>query len=176
MGRGVSSDDFFEDPPADRRRWQCYEQVEKGHGQLERRHIWTSPDMNDWFAKEWCDVAQVFRLTRSVRKLKTGEEHHEVVYGLSSLSQQRTPAQHTNTFVRRHWAIENELHWRRDVTLGEDRCQSRTGKVPQMLATLNNVVLALMEMFAVSNVPAQMREFAVCPEQALQLLLLGLKN
>ncbi len=81
-----------------------------------------------------------------------------------------------NTLLRRHWAVENELHWRRDVTLGEDGCQSRTGKVPQMLATLNNVVLALMEMLAVSNVAAKMHEFAAFPEQALQLLLSGLEN
>jgi hypothetical protein len=72
--------------------------------------------------------------------------------------------------------VENELHWCRDVTLGEDGCQSRTGKVPHMLATLNNVVLALMEMLAVSNVPAQMREFAAFPEHALQLLLSGSEN
>jgi hypothetical protein len=69
--------------------------------------------------------------------------------------------------------VENEVHWRRDVTLGEDGCQSRTGKVPQMLATLNNVVLALMQMLAVSNVAGQMREFAAFPERALRLLLLG---
>ena len=132
--------------------------------------------MNDWFAKEWCDVAQVYRLERHVRTLKTGELHRELVYGLSSLSQQRTPARQLGKFVRRHWAIENELHWRRDVTLGEDSCQSRTGKVPQMPATLNNVVLALMEVLAVSNVAAQMREFAAFPEQALQLLLDGGEN
>jgi predicted transposase YbfD/YdcC len=92
-GVRVDLEDFFEDPQADRRTWQSYEQVEKGHGRLERRHIRTTPDMNDWFAQEWCDVAQVFRLERYVRKLKTGEEHHEVIYGLSSLSQQRTPAE-----------------------------------------------------------------------------------
>ncbi len=168
--------DFFEDRQADRRTWQSDEQIEKGHGRLERRLIWTSPDMNDWFAKDWCDVAQVFRLEREVRKLKTGEVHHEVVYGLSSLSQQRTPAAQMNTLVRRHWAVENALHWRRDVTLGEDACQSRTRTVPQMLATLNNVVLALMEMLAVSNVAAQMRVFAAFPEQALRLVLLGADN
>jgi hypothetical protein len=81
-----------------------------------------------------------------------------------------------NTFVRRHWAVENELHWHRDVTLGEDGCQSRTGKMPPMLATLNNAVLALMEMLAVSNVPAKTREFAAFPERTLQLLLFGLGN
>jgi len=38
---------FFEDKQADRRTWQSFEQVEKGHGRLERRHILTSPDLND---------------------------------------------------------------------------------------------------------------------------------
>ena len=169
-------EDFFEDRPADRRTWRRDEQLEKGHGRLEQRRIWTSPDLNGWFAADWCDVAQVFRLERQRCILKTGEVQHEVVYGLSSLSHLRTPARAMNTFVRRHWAVENELHWRRDVTLGEDSCQSRTGKVPQMLATLNNVVLALMEHLAVPNVAAQMREFAACPERALQLLLSGQEN
>src|SRR2546429_7494660 len=38
---------FFEDKQADRRTWQSDEQIEKGHGRLERRHILTSPDLND---------------------------------------------------------------------------------------------------------------------------------
>src|SRR6266567_288841 len=37
---------FFEDSEADRRTWQSFEQIEKGHGRLERRHITTSPDRN----------------------------------------------------------------------------------------------------------------------------------
>jgi hypothetical protein len=38
---------FFEDEQADRRTWQSYVQIEKGHGRLERRQITTSPDLND---------------------------------------------------------------------------------------------------------------------------------
>ncbi len=38
---------FFEDAQADRRTWQSFETIEKGHGRLERRHITTSPDLND---------------------------------------------------------------------------------------------------------------------------------
>lgn len=37
---------FFEDAQADRRTWQSFETIEKGHGRLERRHITTSPDRN----------------------------------------------------------------------------------------------------------------------------------
>ncbi len=39
-------EDFFEDPQPDRPTWQSDIQVEKGHGRLERRQIWTSPDLN----------------------------------------------------------------------------------------------------------------------------------
>ncbi len=38
---------FFEDTGADQSTWQSYTRVEKGHGRLERRHIITSPDLND---------------------------------------------------------------------------------------------------------------------------------
>jgi len=41
---------FFEDPEADRRTWQFNEQIEKGHGRLERRQITTSPDRERLFA------------------------------------------------------------------------------------------------------------------------------
>jgi hypothetical protein len=41
---------FFEDEQADRRTWQSFEQIEKGHGRLERRQIITSPDRNRLFA------------------------------------------------------------------------------------------------------------------------------
>ena len=41
---------FFEDPEADRCTWQVNEQIEKGHGRLERRHITTSPDRERLFA------------------------------------------------------------------------------------------------------------------------------
>jgi hypothetical protein len=37
---------FFEDQEADRSTWHTYEQVEKGHGRIERRHLLTTPDRN----------------------------------------------------------------------------------------------------------------------------------
>lgn len=44
---------------------------------------------------------------------------------------------------RRHWAIENQLHWRRDVTLREDASRVRSGAAPQALAALCNTALRL---------------------------------
>ncbi len=73
--------------------------------------------------------------------------------------------------MRAHWQVENRVHWRRDVTLGEDGCQVKQGKAAQVLAALNNGVLMLMDHLGVENVKEQMREFAAQPLAAVALLL-----
>ena len=165
--------DLFEDRSPDCRRWQQAETWDKGHGRLEYRHITCSPDLNDWFAKDWQGIEQVFRLERTRLLLKAGTIEHEVVYGLSSLPFRQAPASRMLSVIRDHWAIENRLHWRRDVTLGEDACQTRTGSPPSLLAQLNSTVLSLMDRIGVRNVPRQMRYFDAHPEQALALVLTG---
>jgi predicted transposase YbfD/YdcC len=156
---------FFEDEQADRRTWQSFEQIEKGHGRLERRQITTSPDLNDYLRRDWGEVGQVFRLQRE-RTIK-GEKSVEVVYGWTSLSPKRCPPQRLLQLTRAHWAVENRLHWRRDVTLGEDRCGVRFPPVAQMLAVLNTVILSLMDLHQVANVARQIRRFVSHPDEAL---------
>lgn len=129
--------------------------------------------MDDWFGKHWQGIEQVFRLERTTRLLKSGKLRHEVVYGLSSLSLHHAPPADMLTFIRDHWAIENRLHWRRDVSLGEDACQTRTWPVPAVLAQLNSTVLSLMDRAGVRNVARQMRFFDAHLEQALTLVLSG---
>jgi predicted transposase YbfD/YdcC len=160
--------DFFEDPEAEQREWRSAKSVQKGHGRLEVRELWSSTQMNEWFETEWAGVAQVFRLRRHV---KDGDkEREEIVYGLTNLPRQKANAARLLTLQQTHWHVENRLHYRRDVTLGEDACQVRMAGVPQALAALNGGVLALMDWLLVSNVASQMRHFCAHPEQALHLL------
>ena len=160
---------FFEDPEADRETWQTYERVEKGHGRLERRHLTTSPDLNDYLRRDWGEVGQVFRIQR---ERKTAEKStKEVVYGWTSLTRQQCSTERLFHLIRDHWAVENRLHWRRDATLGEDRCGVRTPSVAQLLAVLNSCVLSLMDAHHVSNVARQIRRFASHPDEAIAWLL-----
>lgn len=99
------------------------------------------------------------------------ETSQQVVYGFTNLTPKEASPEAIATFLRNHWAIENRLHWRRDVTLREDHCQVRTTGKPQVLAALNNIVLSLMDWLAVPNVPDQMRLFVAFPKLALHLLL-----
>ena len=160
--------DFFDDPDAQQDEWQYAKRAQKGHGRLETREIWTSTQMNEWFEKDWTGLAQIFRLRRVV---KEAEKHREeTVYGITNLPRSKANAARLLALQQEHWRIENRLHWRRDVTLGEDACQVRITGAPQALAALNGGVLALMDWLQVRNVASQMRHFCAHPHEALLLL------
>ncbi|MCB0099249.1 MAG: hypothetical protein KDE46_26130, partial [Caldilineaceae bacterium] len=97
-------------------------------------------------------------------------------YGLTSLTAQEAPPQQLLALVRQHWHIENRTHWRRDVTLGEDACRVNVGQVPQVLAALNNCVLAIVDFLQYPNLAAATRFFSARPQTALDLLLLPLSR
>jgi len=160
--------DFFADPDAEQKEWQYSKDVQKGHGRLEVREIWTSTQMNDWFETQWAGVAQVFRLRRQVNK--GDKEREETVYVVTNLPRKKANAARLLAFQQAHWRIENRLHRRRDVTLGEDACQVRITGAPHALAALNGGVLALMDWLHVPNVASQMRHFCAHPGEALHLL------
>ena len=159
---------FSEEPHA----WlpeQNAKQVDQGHGRLTIRSLRTSAELNDYLAPKWPDVAQVFQLRRTV--IRCNRPTTETVYGITSLTPSVAPPTRLLHFVRSYWQIENRLHWRRDVTLGEDACTVSRGQTPQVLAALNNTILALIDRLGVKNLAAQRRIFAARPDEVLKLLL-----
>lgn len=146
--------------------------VDKAHGRLEIRHLRVSRELGEYLAPRWPQVAQVFQIERTITR--HGKTSHEVVYGLTSLTAQELAPEHLLALVRQHWHIENRSHWRRDVTLGEDACRVTVGQVPQVLAALNNCVLALVDFLQQSNLATATRFFCARPHKALDLLLLPL--
>ena len=143
--------------------------VNKGHGRIEVRQLRASTELNEYLAATWIDVAQVFAIESEI--VRNGKATQEVVYGITSLPPAEADPEQVLTLVRRHWHLENRVHWRRDVTLGEDGCQVKQRKAAQVLAALNNGVLTLMDHLGVANVKAQMREFAANPLAAVALVL-----
>ncbi len=137
------------------------------HGdRLEVRELALSTELNDW--SEWPDLAQVGRLI-CLRRRK-GESRGETSYIITSLpSQQATPAQLLH-LVRGHWGIENRLHWVRDVTFDEDRCQIRTGAAPQVMAALRNLVIGLFRLAGLRNIAAALRTPAWQAQRAIALV------
>jgi predicted transposase YbfD/YdcC len=125
--------------------------------------------MNDWFEQEWAGIAQVFMIRRWVKE--KGEERRETVYGITNLPRKKADAKRLLELNHKHWYVENRLHYRRDVALGEDASQVRMKGAPEVVAALNGGILALMDWMGVRNVKKQMRHFCAKPREALQLLL-----
>jgi predicted transposase YbfD/YdcC len=167
-------EEFFRDDGIDRSEWQYYRKVQKGHGRLETREIWTSTQMNEFFANDWTGIAQVFMIRRTV--LEKGEERVQIVYGVTNLPREKANAERLLELNQKHWSVENRLHYRRDVTLGEDGSQVRIKGAPETLAVINSGILALMDYLGVKNVPSMMQHFNYRYHEALQLLLGKLKR
>ena len=91
-------------------------------------------------------------------------------YKITSLPPERAGPADLLRLSRRHWAIENELHYVRDVTLGEDASRVRSGAAPQAMAALRNLVVAVLHRDGLRNRAAGLRHFAWHPDLAAQAL------
>lgn len=100
--------------------------LEKGHGRIDEREILTSFRIAG--SLEFPSLEQVFRITRRSEEVKTGKITEQTSYGITSLPVEEYGAEELLKLTRKHWGIENGLHYRRDVTFKEDACGVEVGK------------------------------------------------
>ena len=144
------------------------------HGdRQEVRRLWASGALHGYL--DWPGARQAAKVERT--STRRGATTVQTRYVLTSLpapdplwGEPGATAAELLRLVRAHWAIENRLHHVRDVTLGEDACQVRTGAAPQALAALRNAVLALLRAAGWDNVAAALRYNAWRQDAALRLL------
>src|SRR5262249_62127837 len=66
--------------------------------------------------------------------------------------------EHLNYYERAHWAVENRLHWVRDVTFHEDHSQLRTGTAPRALASNRNLAISAFRLEGRANIDHARRD------------------
>jgi hypothetical protein len=140
--------------------------VDKGHGRLEVRTLRVTSTLTK--GQDWAGLRQGFELTRE-RTVK-GKTTVEVVYGVTSLGRDRADAGRLLGLTRGHWGIENGLHHRRDVTMGEDASRVRKGGAPQVLAGLRNAIIHALSELVAPSLASAIRTMNNCLPQALSLL------
>ena len=141
---------------------------EKQAGRIETRQIAVSSLMNDYL--DWPYLGQVFKLERRFTTLATGEVDTQVQYGLTSLTRKKTSPKKLLAIVRSEWAIENGLHYRRDVTFQEDQTRMTDKRMGRAMAIINNVVVSLLNSQGFTNHAQARREFCAFPDKALALI------
>jgi predicted transposase YbfD/YdcC len=150
------------------------ETVNKGHGRIEKRQIQTSAMLNDYV--DWPGLGQVYRLVRNftwLRKGKVIKTSHQVEYGITSLTREKASPKRVMQVRRKHWLIETGLHYRRDVTFREDATRMTKGAAGRILATIHNLVLALIKQAGFHNAAQARRWLAGHIDQAFALLISG---
>jgi predicted transposase YbfD/YdcC len=139
---------------------------DRGHGRVELRTLKAVTVHHFGFPH----TAQVVQVTRKTRGLRSRRWRTVTVYAITSLTfAQANPARLAD-LIRGHWAIENGLHWPRDVTFAEDASQLRTGTAPQVMACLRNLTIGVLSRAGPINLAAALRHHARDPARPLATL------
>ena len=115
-----------------------------GHGRVETRFceaILLQPNDPFWgdVQQEWAKLTGLVRIERT-RETSKGTTS-EVCYYISSL---RANADRYQRVARKHWGIENRLHYILDVSLDEDNCRIRKDHGAENFAVLRHITLNLL--------------------------------
>lgn len=126
-----------------RRFGEAAEQSNGGHGRLERRRCWvcTEPEVIEPLSGTWKGLASIV-IIESERTLGVDERTVDVHWYISSRAgsaEEFLPAR------RRHWSVENGLHWVLDVAFREDECRVRKGDGAENLSVLRRIALNLLK-------------------------------
>lgn len=114
---------------------------EQGHGRVERRR-YVALACDHWETIEaWTGMKSV-TMVESVRQVD-GVFSSEKRYYISSLE---ADSEKLGEAIRRHWEIENRLHWCLDVTFNEDGSRIRRDHAPENLNIVKKIAMNLLRL------------------------------
>jgi predicted transposase YbfD/YdcC len=139
---------------------------DRGHGRVETRtlKVATVPGL------DFPHAVQALQITRRVRDLHRRRWRTVVVYAIASMTAAQASPDQLAGLLRGHWAVENGLHWVRDVAYTEDASQVRTGTAPRAMATLRNLAIGVLRLAGTTNIAAGLRHASRDPTRPLNLL------
>ena len=121
-----------------------HEQSEEGHGRIETRRVWVCNHVQ-WLGKEllelWAGVGSLI-VVESIRQNLgdlTGKVTTERRYFISS--HDGIDAERLGSGIRKHWGVENQLHWCLDVGMNEDQSRLRVEHGAENFSRLRRIAL-----------------------------------
>lgn len=141
---------------------------ERGHGRHERRTLKVTAVAA---GLRFPHAARAIQIVRRRKPLTGRKWSSETVYAVTSLTAAQARPDQLAEALRGHWAIEDRLHWVRDVTYGEDLSQVRTSSGPRVMATLRNLALSILRLAGATSIAAALRHPSRRPGRPLQTLI-----
>lgn len=134
------------------------ETIEKNGGRIETRKYWVSDDI-EWFQDKglWQGLSS-FIMTESTREIGD-QKSTERRYYLTSL---KGDAKTLGIISRKHWSIENSLHYVLDVIFKEDESRVRLKKAARNLSVLRKLALNIVSRIAGEKASKRLRRKKAC--------------
>ena len=124
------------------------------HGRYEERSIEIFDDLH-MIARDWTMVRRLIKVTAKV--VRYGNVSEETRYYISNLT---VTAKEFLHIIRSHWAIENSLHYVKDVAFLEDFNRMRTEQIPIVTSLLRSMAINLLNFNKVTNITQARKLFA----------------
>lgn len=127
--------------------WQgdSYTTSEKSHGRTETRMHIVSDVFDEFvnFSFDWEKLTTI-GVAISFRSVGDDAPDLESVSVRYYISSAQLSAEKFATGVRDHWSVENSLHYRLDVAMGEDDSRVRMGDAPEILASFRRLAINML--------------------------------
>ena len=118
-----------------------FEDKNCNHGRKEFRRCWVCNELSSSEVfNQWHDLKAVVMI-ESQRTVK-GETSIDHRYYITSSEKDSS---YLLNATRKHWSIENSLHWSLDVAFREDESRIRTGNGAENFVTLRHIALNLLK-------------------------------
>ncbi len=118
--------------------------VDKGHGRIDQRECYLFDEV-DWLGDDhkWPGLAGVALIVSTRTLLSTEErsvEHRYYIYSHDEMTAERFLA-----LQRKHWKIENNLHWSLDCSFHEDDMHVRMGHAAVIINMFRKLCIQMLK-------------------------------
>ena len=118
--------------------------TDKGHGRIEKRECWLFDDVS-WLSErhEWPGLKGVAVISSTRTMVNTGNTstcHRYFIYSHDEMTAERFLS-----LQRKHWAIENNLHWCLDCCFHEDDMHVRMGHAAVIINMFRKLCMQMLK-------------------------------
>lgn len=118
-------------------------QLDAGHGRVENRKCSVIDDLRFFDLKEeWTTIKTLIKIESERFTKISNKMENETRFYVSSL---KADAKKINHSVRKHWSVENKLHWVLDVEFKEDYSRKRIGYSAANANIISKVAITLLD-------------------------------
>lgn len=132
---------------------------------IEKRSVEVYDDLYEIIG--WAGIKRIILVKREV-SLKG--KNHTTVDNAVFISSLDKPASFFQEAIRSHWAIENSLHYVKDVTFAEDASTIRTKNAPVNFSTVRTIVITLLRRHNFKNMKQAIRLIAFDIKRLYEML------